>query len=79
MSEGNPLRSAILGETAVNIHRIECPSCSHNFYVHVPQEDGVEETDCVECGVLIEREYSFEETEEQIEVEIDIREVEQDE
>ena len=68
-----------MSNTGVNIHVIECPACLHEFYVGLPSEDSVEQTECVECPAIIEREYSFEETEEQIEVEIDIREVEQDE
>ena len=68
-----------MSETALNIHKIMCPSCEHEFYVSLPSEDSVEQTECVECSTLIERTYSFNETEEQIEVEIDIREVEQDE
>ena len=68
-----------MSETALNIHKIMCPSCEHEFYVALPEEDSVIETECVECEDIFEREYSFNETEEQIEVEIDISEVEQDE
>lgn len=63
--------------TGVNIHTVECRSCEHKFYVDLPTEDCTEQTECVECGVLLERTYSFEEPEGEdwIEVKIEINEV----
>jgi len=50
-------------EGALNIHKIECPECSHPFYVGLPEspddETVVEETECVECDSIIERTYVF--------------------
>ena len=47
--------------TSLNIHDIECPECSANFYVGLPKEDEdvVQVDECVECESLIQREYSF--------------------
>ncbi len=65
--------------SGINIHVVECPYCSQEFYKSLPKEDIVEETECVECEDPFEVEYVFEEREEQIEVEIELREIEENE
>lgn len=54
----------------INIHVVECPYCSHEFYTQLPDGDEEKEIGCVECDDPFGVEYEFEEREEQIEVEI---------
>lgn len=62
--------------TGINIHNIECPYCSHKFYVHLPEESCTKEVTCVECRETIVTEYEYTEKEDEILVEVLVEKVE---
>jgi len=65
--------------SGVNIHVVECPYCSFEFYTALPKEDITEEIECVECEDPFNVQYEFEEREEQIEVDITLSTIEESE
>ena len=63
--------------TALNIHKIQCSGCDHEFYVELPEnsdgKDTVEHiTGCVECSTDLKRTYEYSYTDEMIDVELTV-------
>lgn len=63
--------------SGVNIHVVECPYCSQEFYTKLPDGDETKDVECVECDDPFNVQYEFEEKEEQIEVEITLSTLEE--
>ena len=63
--------------TALNIHKIQCLECEHEFYVEMPVNSSEEEvvehiTGCVECDTDLKRTYEYSYTDEMIDVELTV-------